>query len=146
MRGKKKEMGGEEGCSWGKEPGRSEGDVHPPSPHQGGSGSPHPFPSSDPSPDKGPGLPVLCRQEARLSKAAMHPGGQERALQPQATAAEYSWWSLRSRQQGAESLGGEASRLIRLAGYQHLSNAARSPHTSLWTRDWQRSGLGLPLH
>lgn len=43
---------------------------------------------SDPSPDKGlGGLPRLCRQdEARLPKAAMHPGGQERALQPQTTA------------------------------------------------------------
>lgn len=94
--------------------------------------------SSDPSPDKGLGsLPILCREEARLSKAAMHPRGQERALQPQATATNLqlvvpAWQAARGREPG-----GEASLFLRWAGYQDLSDGAGCPRTSLSTWDGQ---------
>lgn len=73
-------------------------------------------------------------EEARLSQAAMHPGGQERALEPQTTAAELQLVGLaRQTARGAKPV--EASLLLRLGGYQHLYDGARSLRPSLWTRD-----------
>lgn len=48
------------------------------------------------------------QDEGRLSKAAMHPGGQERALQLQTTAMSLGLWSLPARQrEAAMREGGE---------------------------------------
>lgn len=113
----------------GEKSGGSEGDVPLPAlPYQGGSGPPQ---SSDPSPDKGlGGFPILCWEEARLLQAAMHPAGQERALQPQATAAEPKQVGPTEQAGRGREPGAETSLLL-----QHLSDGARALCTSLWTRD-----------
>ena len=67
-------------------------------------------------------LPNPLRDEARLSKAAMHPGGQERALQPQTTATELELQpAVTARpadERRREGRGGEASLWRGSVGYQ----------------------------
>lgn len=67
-------------------------------------------------------LPTPLRDETRLSKAAMHPGGQERALQPQTTATELEPQPVVTARQAderrGEGRGGEVSLRLRSVGYQ----------------------------
>ena len=77
------------------------------------------------------------QDEARLSKAAMHPGGQERALQPQTTAMSLSLWSLPARQREAEMReGGQPP--VQVSGLLPAPlSGARLLCTSMQTQDGQ---------